>query len=91
MTGTVSHLVTEPWLNVEMAMSGSERQRNYRERKGARVGGKPGPLPTEPCGTSAGARRHERAHEPLCDECRVAEATRQRELYRARRAREAGQ
>jgi hypothetical protein len=87
-TGTVSHGVTETWFNVCMAMSGAERQRNYRERNGARVGGKRGPLATEPCGTPAGARRHERAGEPVCDECKAAEAIRQQQRRAA--AREAG-
>lgn len=52
-------------------MSTAEYQRRWRASKGARTG-RPGPKPTQPCGTSAAYRRHERAGEVPCAACDVA-------------------
>jgi hypothetical protein len=42
---------------------------------------------TEPCGTYAAARRHQRHGEPLDDACRDALREHQRAMYERRRAR----
>jgi hypothetical protein len=64
-----------------MGQTDAERARRYRDRK---RGGPPREL--RPHGTRAAVRRHERAGEEPCEECRVAERARQRELYRSRKA-----
>lgn len=66
-------------------MSSAEYQRQWRASKGARTG-QPGRPATQPCGTTAAYRRHERRGEPPCQPCRDAEAERQRALYARRRA-----
>lgn len=53
-------------------MSGAERQRNWRDRNGANVGGPPGPPPSAPCGTVGAWRRHYRKGEDIDDPCRLA-------------------
>lgn len=57
----------------------AERQRRYRERKGARVGGPPGPAPSAPCGEPSAYRRHLRHGEPACDACKAGWAKYNRE------------
>ncbi len=66
-------------------MTAAARQRAYRERKGAKVGGKPGPAPSAPCGTPSGYKRHKRNGEPIDDACRLAYNAEQRRLYAARK------
>ncbi|HEX4830287.1 MAG TPA: hypothetical protein VH478_04255 [Trebonia sp.] len=47
-----------------------------------------GRAPEQPCGTNAGATRHRRRREPMCEPCRVAERadnTRRRDQARARK------
>jgi hypothetical protein len=56
-----------------MAMSNAERNRRWRAARGARIGAPPGPAPTQPCGTHAAYRRHQRRKEPPCEACRAAE------------------
>lgn len=63
-----------------MGKSDAERARRYRDRK---RGGPPREL--KPHGTLAAVRRHERAGEELCDECRDFERRRQHKLYLDRR------
>lgn len=92
MTGTVRPLpsVVGSWLTVEMAMSNAERQRNIRARRALaaeRAVGQPGRPVTQPHGTVAGFRRHERAGEPACDACAEANRQQQAAYYQARRAR----
>ena len=65
-------------------MTNADRQRRYRERKGARVGQPPGPAPSSPCGTVAAYKRHKRRGEPVDDACRLAYNAEQRRLYRQR-------
>jgi hypothetical protein len=67
---------------VDMALSDAERARRYRDR---RRGAPPPEL--KPHGTAAAHKRHIRARETPCDACRVAEAQRQADLYRARQER----
>lgn len=64
-------------------MTPAERQRAYRARKGA--GTTRGPAPTQPHGTLAAARRHERAGEPLCEPCRAARNAAARRYYESRK------
>lgn len=52
-------------------MTPAERQRNYRARKGATTG-QHGPTPTQPCGTIAAYKRHQRHNEPTCQPCKDA-------------------
>lgn len=54
------------------AMTGAERQRRWRERNGANVGGRPGPPPSAPCGTVSAYKRHQRNKEHIDAECRDA-------------------
>lgn len=63
-------------------MSNADRQRRYRERKGARVGDHPGPVPSAPCGTVSAYKRHLRRHEPTDAACRAAWAEYQRNRAR---------
>jgi hypothetical protein len=65
-------------------MSTAEYQRQWRASKGARTGA-PGRPVTQPHGTLAAYRRHQRAGEPPCDPCRAANAEYHRERYRARK------
>lgn len=44
-----------------------------------------GPKPTQPCGTVAAARRHERHGEPVCDACRAALRAHNAEQYERRK------
>ena len=46
-----------------------------------------GPKPSQPCGTVAAYKRHRRAGEDPCAACAAAWATKQREMYAARRLR----
>lgn len=64
----------------------ADRQRRYRERKGARVGQGPGPAPSQPCGTLAAYRRHTRRGEPIDDACRLAYNAAQRDYYARRKS-----
>ena len=63
----------------------------FRQRRAARAiaagrtPGKPGPTATQPCGTYAAARRHERNGEPVCTICRLAVAEYMRDRYHQRR------
>jgi hypothetical protein len=66
-----------------MGESDAKRARRYRDRK---RGGPPREL--APHGTPAAYRRHQRAGEEPCIDCREAEAERQHDLYEARQARE---
>lgn len=50
--------------------------------------GKRGPQPSQPCGTVAAYKRHQRAGEQPCDLCRAAWAAKQRELYAKRKTRD---
>lgn len=63
-------------------MSNAERQRRYRERKGARVGQGPGPAPSAQCGTVSAYKRHLRHQETPCKACKAAWA----EYHRSRKA-----
>ena len=65
-------------------MSTADYQRAWRAKHGAGTG-KPGRPVTEPHGTVAAYRRHQRAGEPFCEPCRAAWAERQREYYRRRK------
>lgn len=65
-------------------MSTADYQRKWRAAHGARTG-QPGPPPTQPCGTNAAYKRHQRKGEPPCDACRAAWSAYQRELYARRR------
>lgn len=67
-------------------MSSAEYQRKWRASKGARTGA-PGRPATQPCGTTAAYKRHQRHGETPCDECRAAWSTYQRELYQKRKYR----
>jgi hypothetical protein len=87
MTGTVRATVTDVWLNGRVAMTPAERQRKHRAKVGARVGQGRGPAPSEPCGTLAAFRRHERAGEVPCEPCREANRVAQRGYRAARRER----
>jgi hypothetical protein len=69
-------------------VSTAEYQRRWRAKRGARTG-QPGRPQTEPCGTVAAYRRHERHQEPPCGLCRAAHSAYQRELYRRRKMAEA--
>lgn len=40
---------------------------------------------TQPCGTYAAARRHQRSSEPVCDACAAALAEHQRAMYEKRK------
>lgn len=55
----------------------------YRDRQR----GGPPRVP-EPCGTIAAARRHQRAHEPLCALCAPVWAEHQHRMYEKRKAAE---
>lgn len=71
-------------------MSGAEYQRRWRAEKARQEGrepGKAGRPQTQPCGTVAAYKRHQRAGEPACQECLSAWAEKQREMYRARKGR----
>lgn len=46
----------------------------------------PGPKPTQPHGTRAAIRRHERHGEDLCEACRVERNRLAREMYARRRS-----
>jgi len=46
-----------------------------------------GPKPSQPCGTVAAYKRHRRAGEDPCAACAAAWATKQREMYAARKER----
>jgi hypothetical protein len=65
-------------------MSSAEQQRRWRASQGARTG-QPGRPVTQPCGTQAAYKRHQRKGEEPCDPCRLAWAEYQRELYQRRR------
>lgn len=41
---------------------------------------------TQPCGTYAAARRHQRKGEPLCYACTIALAAHQQEMYEKRKS-----
>ena len=66
-------------------MSTAEQQRRWRASKGARTG-QPGPPPTQPHGTLAAARRHQRHGETMCDACRVAYNAAARAAYAKRKS-----
>jgi hypothetical protein len=66
-------------------MSTAEQQRRWRASKGARTG-QPGRPPTQPCGTVAAYKRHQRKGETPCAACRGAWSAYQRDLYRRRKA-----
>ena len=66
------------------SMSSAEYQRQWRAKQGARTG-QPGPPASEPCGTYAAFKRHERRDETPCDECRDAYRAYQRDLYARRK------
>lgn len=68
-------------LGMNAEQSPRSRYAIYRDKKR----GAPVP-PLKECGTYAAARRHQRRKEALCDLCRMALNTRQRELYARRRA-----
>lgn len=65
-------------------MTPAERQAAYRLRKGSTPGAIGRPV-TQPCGTVAAYKRHQRRQEPPCQPCRDAWAAWQRERYRARK------
>lgn len=65
-------------------MSSAEYQRAWRARQGARTG-QPGRPATEPCGTTAAYRRHQRKGEPACPPCKAAWALAQRQRRQARK------
>lgn len=67
-------------------MGDAKRQREYRRRKGARVGDHPGPAASAPCGTVSAYKRHKRHGEPVDDACREAYNAAQRGYYRKRQA-----
>lgn len=69
-------------------MSTADYQREWRAKHGARTG-KPGRPATQPCGTVAAYKRHQRNGEPIDQACRDAWSARQRELYQARKNRQA--
>ena len=60
------------------------RWKRYRD---AKRGGPPEPRAVMPHGTWAAVRRHNRAAEKLCDECKIARREHAREMYVLRRAR----
>lgn len=66
-------------------MSSAEYQRKWRAKQGARTG-EPGRPITQPCGTNAAYKRHQRRGEPIDAACRAAWAAYQRELYQRRKA-----
>lgn len=69
-------------------MSGAEYQRRWRAEKARQAGrepGMPGRPQTQPCGTVAAYKRHQRAGETPCQPCRDAWSTKQREMYGARK------
>lgn len=61
------------------------------EHKAVSVGGRsrPGPAPSQPCGTVSAYKRHQRNGEELDDACRAAWAEYQRDLYHRRQERKA--
>jgi hypothetical protein len=67
-------------------MSSADYQRRWRAKQGARTG-QPGPPPTQPCGTVAAYKRHQRRKEPPCEACRAAWADQQRTYYERRKGR----
>ena len=72
-------------------MTSAEYQRAYRARKALEAGrqpGKPGRPPTQPCGTVAAYKRHQRNGEPIDQPCRDAWSAYQRELYQRRKNRQ---
>lgn len=64
-------------------MTAADRQRAYRARKGADVGGPPGPKPSAPCGTVSAYKRHLRRAEAVCAACAAAWAQYHRDRYQA--------
>lgn len=69
-------------------MADAEYQRRWRAEKARQEGrepGKPGRPQTQPCGTVAAYKRHQRAGEHACQPCRDAWSENQREMYRKRR------
>lgn len=66
-------------------MTAADRQRAYRQRKGAGVGEPPGPEPSAPCGTVSAYKRHKRNQEPVDEPCRLAYNAEQRRLYALRK------
>lgn len=67
----------------------AEAQRRWRAKKGARTG-KPGPEPSEPCGTPAAYARHLRHGEPTCGPCRVAHNAEKKDQRLRREAKRKG-
>ena len=67
-------------------MTPAERQRAYRARQGADVGGPRGPKPTRPHGTLAAHRRHLRHGEQPCAACVAARAEYDHDYYVTQRA-----
>lgn len=62
----------------------AEYQRRWRASKGARTG-QPGRPATQPCGTTAAYKRHQRHGEEPCAPCKAAWSEFQRELYKRRK------
>jgi hypothetical protein len=61
-------------------MSTADQQRVWRAKQGARTGQLGRPV-TQPCGTTAAYKRHQRHGDEPCGACRVAWAEYQRGLY----------
>lgn len=64
----------------------SEYMREYRAKKGIKVGQRGRPV-TQPCGTVAAYNRHKRNGEPVDAACREAGREHQRKMYLQRKAR----
>lgn len=69
-----------------MGMSSAEYQRRWRAKHGAKTG-QPGRPITQPCGTVAAYKRHQRKNETPCAACRQAYSAYQAELYQQRKQR----
>jgi hypothetical protein len=67
-----------------MAKRDAAYYREWRAKRGARTGTHGFPA-TQPHGTLAAARRHERHGEPLCPACRAARSDENHRRYAARR------
>jgi hypothetical protein len=84
----IRRLNAEGWSDVAIAqrvgVHGSIISRQ-RRRMGIPAVTPGGPEPTQPHGTLAAARRHQRRKEPLCEPCRQAETRRRRTAGYAKR------
>jgi len=68
----------------------AEYQRKRRARLAVEAGREPGKVgrtATQPCGTNAAYKRHQRHGEPPCAACRAAWAEYQRAMYQRRKGR----